>query len=76
MPGPLTLAEITSRLGGRVVGNPAIAIHGVGTLESAGSGAIAFLANPKYRSQLTATSAAAVIVSPENEALTGLPRID
>jgi len=75
MPGPLTLAEITSRLGGRVAGDPATAVDRVATLESAGSGAIAFLANPKYRSQLSATSAAAVIVSAENEALTALPRI-
>ena len=75
MPGPLTLAEITSRLGGRVAGDPATAVHRVATLESAGSGAIAFLANPQYRSQLSDTSAAAVIVSAENEALTALPRI-
>jgi UDP-3-O-[3-hydroxymyristoyl] glucosamine N-acyltransferase len=75
MPGPLTLAEITSRLGGRVAGDPATTVERVGTLERAGAGAIAFLASPKYRSQLSATSAAAVIVSPEDEALTRLPRI-
>jgi UDP-3-O-[3-hydroxymyristoyl] glucosamine N-acyltransferase len=75
MPGPLTLAEITARLGGRVAGDPATTIDRVGTLEGAGARAIAFLANPKYRAQLSTTSAAAVILSPDNEALTGLPRI-
>ena len=47
----------------------------VATLEAAGSGAIAFLANPKYRSQLAATGAAAVILSPEMAAHTALPKL-
>jgi UDP-3-O-[3-hydroxymyristoyl] glucosamine N-acyltransferase len=37
----------------------------VGTLLSAGAGQIAFLANPKYRTQLQTTQAAAVIVPPQ-----------
>ena len=39
-------------------------IQGVGTLSSAGGQEISFLANPRYQSQLGATKAAAVIVSP------------
>ncbi len=75
MPGPLTLGEIASRLGGRVAGDPQLSIRQVGSLENAGEGQIAFLANPRYKAQLAATRAAAVIVSTENEALTSLPRI-
>jgi len=70
-----TLAEIAARFGGRVVGAPQVLIRQVGTLERAGDGQIAFLANPRYRARLAATRAAAVIVGPDAEALTALPRI-
>ncbi len=75
MAGPLTLAQIASRLGGRVAGDAAVLIRQVGALESAGPGQIGFLANPKYRAQLVATRASAVILGAEAESLTELPRI-
>src|SRR3954470_4155064 len=75
MPGPLTLGEIASRLGGRVAGNPDTLIRQVGTLERAGEGEIAFFANPRYKAQLAGTRAAAVILAPQNEALTARPRL-
>lgn len=75
MPGPLTLGEIASRLGGRIAGNAQVLIRQVGSLERAGSDQIAFLANPRYKVQLGGTRAGAVIVAPEAEALTDLPRI-
>ncbi len=70
-----TLAEIASRFGGRVVGDPRVLIRQVGSLERAGEGEIAFLANPRYRARLAATRAAAVILGPDAESLTALPRI-
>jgi UDP-3-O-[3-hydroxymyristoyl] glucosamine N-acyltransferase len=60
----LTLAEIAARLGGDVLGDGQTRVFRVATLASAGSGDIAFLANPKYRSQLQTTRASAVIVAP------------
>jgi len=75
MPGPLTLGEIASRLGGRVAGDPETRIQQVGTLERAGDGEIAFFANPRYKAQLVSTRAAAVILAPQNEALTARPRL-
>jgi UDP-3-O-[3-hydroxymyristoyl] glucosamine N-acyltransferase len=75
MPGPLTLGEIASRLGGRVAGDPQTVLRQVGSLERAQADQIAFLANPKYKSRLAATRAGAVVVSAEGEALTSLPRI-
>ena len=75
MPAPLTLGEIASRLGGRVAGDPRTRIRQVGTLERASGDEIAFLANPKYRARLAATAAGAVILAPEHEGLTALPRI-
>ena len=75
MPGPLTLAQIATQLGGRIAGDPGTLIGQVGSLERAGRGQIAFLSNPKYRSQLAATGASAVIVGADAEGLTALPRI-
>jgi UDP-3-O-[3-hydroxymyristoyl] glucosamine N-acyltransferase len=75
MRGPLTLAQIASQLGGRIVGDPGVLIRQVGALESAGPGQISFVASPKYRARLAATAATAVVVGPDAESLTGLPRI-
>ena len=61
----LSLAEIAARLGGDVLGDEETRISRVATLVSAGEGDIAFLANRKYRSQLQATRAAAVILAPD-----------
>jgi len=75
MPGPLTLGEIASRLGGRVAGDPATRIRQVGSLEHAGADQIAFLSSARHKAKLSGTRAAAVILSSEHEALTSLPRI-
>ena len=75
MPGPLTLGEIASRLGGRVAGDPRTPISQVGSLERAGAGQITFVSSPRYKTKLATTRAAAVILGPEMEGLTTLPRI-
>jgi UDP-3-O-[3-hydroxymyristoyl] glucosamine N-acyltransferase len=75
MPEPLTLGEIASRLGGRIAGNARTLIRQVASLEHAQADQIAFLANPRYKSQLSATRAGAVILAAEFESLTALPRI-
>lgn len=75
MPGPFTLGQIATRLGGRVAGEAGVLIRQVGSLEGAGAGQIAFLANPKYRSQLSGTRASAVVLAAEAESFTALPRI-
>jgi UDP-3-O-[3-hydroxymyristoyl] glucosamine N-acyltransferase len=71
----LTLGQIAARLGGRVVGNPAVAVEQVASLDHAGPRHIAFFTSLRYREKLAATRAAAVVVAPEHEALTALPRI-
>jgi UDP-3-O-[3-hydroxymyristoyl] glucosamine N-acyltransferase len=75
MPGALTLAEIATRLGGRVAGDGGVRVSQVGSLENAAAGEITFLAGPKHRTKLAGTRAAAVILSKESEDLTTLPRI-
>lgn len=59
----LRLDEIVARFGGEIVGAGDTVISRIATLERAGAGDLAFLANPKYRDQLTTTHAAAVIMA-------------
>jgi UDP-3-O-[3-hydroxymyristoyl] glucosamine N-acyltransferase len=69
------LDELVARLGGELVGDPAATVDRVATLDQAGAGDLAFLANPKYQSRLASCRASAVIVAPGARALTDLPRI-
>jgi UDP-3-O-[3-hydroxymyristoyl] glucosamine N-acyltransferase len=75
MPGPFTLGQIASRLGGRVAGDPQTLIRQVGSLERAGAGQITFFSSKKLNAKLGETRAAAVILAAEHESLTALPRI-
>jgi UDP-3-O-[3-hydroxymyristoyl] glucosamine N-acyltransferase len=59
----LTLAFIVDTLGGELVGSPLLEITGLAPLESARSGHLSFLSNPRYQAQLRTTQAACVIVS-------------
>ena len=72
---PISLSELAERTGATVAGDGAVLVSHVATLESAGPGAIAFLANRKYRSQLADTRAAAVIVVPDMAGQTALPKL-
>lgn len=57
----LSVDEIVSRLGGRLVGNGALKVTGAAPLDHASGNEISFLANPKYRSQLSSTGAGVVV---------------
>ena len=58
----LRLGDIAERFGLELRGDPDTLVCGVGTLAQASSEQLGFLANPRYRSQLASSSAAAVIV--------------
>jgi UDP-3-O-[3-hydroxymyristoyl] glucosamine N-acyltransferase len=58
------LDEIVARFGGDLAGDGSTPIEGIGTLEGAGPRQLSFLANAKYRSLLSSTRAAAVIIAP------------
>ena len=75
MPGPLTLGQIVQRLGGRVAGDPQTLVHQVASLEGAQAEHISFFTGSRYRAELATTRAAAVVLGPEAEDETTLPRI-
>jgi UDP-3-O-[3-hydroxymyristoyl] glucosamine N-acyltransferase len=58
----VTARELADRFALEVHGDEAVRVHGVATLARAGSGELAFLANPRYRSQLQASGASVVVV--------------
>lgn len=57
-----TLQQIADYLGARVVGDPDVEVHGLGSLDTAAPGEITFLANPKYADKVATTLATAVIM--------------
>ena len=70
-----TLADLVARLGGEASGEVSEPLAGVSTLDEAGSSSITFLANPKYRTRLSATRAGAVILAPAYRDATNIPCI-
>jgi UDP-3-O-[3-hydroxymyristoyl] glucosamine N-acyltransferase len=64
----ITLQELAQQIGAEVVGEGAAEITACATLEEAGAGQIAFLANPRYTKQLDTTGATAVVVAPSVKA--------
>jgi UDP-3-O-[3-hydroxymyristoyl] glucosamine N-acyltransferase len=58
------LGELSERLGGELIGDPAIEVDRIGSLDTADSRTISFLAQARYRAQMEASRAACVIVAP------------
>ncbi len=67
----VTLHEIAAALGGDLLGDGQLRVGRIGPLESADGQTIAFLANPRYQSQLASTQAACVIVAPASAEMAG-----
>jgi UDP-3-O-[3-hydroxymyristoyl] glucosamine N-acyltransferase len=58
------IGELAARLGGELLGDPGLTVGRIGPLEGATPETIAFLSNPRYQSQLSASNAGCVIVGP------------
>jgi UDP-3-O-[3-hydroxymyristoyl] glucosamine N-acyltransferase len=69
------LADLVARFGGEIVGDAGVQVCGIATLRGAGPTDITFITHSKYRAELGATRAAAVIVSEAERHSTSLPRI-
>jgi len=59
----VSLGELAVRFGCELRGDPDVRVERVATLVNADSHSLAFLANPRYRTQLSDTRAAAVVMS-------------
>jgi UDP-3-O-[3-hydroxymyristoyl] glucosamine N-acyltransferase len=66
--GEYSLGDLSVRFGLGLRGEPSLRVSRVATLSHAGSGALSFLANPRYRKQMESTRATAVLVGPEHAA--------
>lgn len=64
-----TLQALSDRLGAVVEGDGHCEIVGINTLQQAQAGELSFLANPGYQRFLSSTSAAAVILKPDQASL-------
>lgn len=65
---PMRLGELASRLGLALDGDGEIEISAIAPIDEAGPGDLTFVANPKYRKQLAASRASAVILAPGEDA--------
>ena len=61
----LTLQEIARRVNGTVCGDPSIIVRGIRPLDTAESGHISFLSNPRYKKSAAESLASAIIASRE-----------
>ena len=59
-------ADLADRFALELQGDGAVRVQGVGTLARAQAGQLAFLANSKYRSQLTDAQASVVVMRAED----------
>jgi UDP-3-O-[3-hydroxymyristoyl] glucosamine N-acyltransferase len=71
----VALERLAAATGATLEGNGDVRIARVAMLDAAGPDAIAFVASPRYRSQLDGTLAAAVIVPPALAKATSLPKL-
>ncbi len=63
----VSLGELAVRFGLTLRGDPSLRVSRVATLHNAGAGAISFFANSRYRRELGATRATAVVVAERDE---------
>jgi UDP-3-O-[3-hydroxymyristoyl] glucosamine N-acyltransferase len=67
----IRLKELVESLGGQLIGDADIQVSGIAPLSDASASQITFLSNPKFRSQVSQTQAAAVILSAADDAVVG-----
>lgn len=63
------LDDLVERLGGQLLGDPAVMISGIAPLDAADATQISFLSNSRLRDKVAATQAAAVVLTEADSAL-------
>ncbi|SEU05604.1 UDP-3-O-(3-hydroxymyristoyl)glucosamine N-acyltransferase [Stigmatella erecta] len=72
---PRRLGELATHVGGELLGDAGLLIHGLNGLAEAGPGDVSFYGNTRYRRQFEATRASAVLVGRDVPAREGLSLI-
>lgn len=67
----IRLAELVDRFGGQLIGDCMLEVDGIASLEQAGATQITFLSNPRLRGEVALSSAAALIISPDDDQVVG-----
>ncbi|MDB5775278.1 MAG: lpxD [Herbaspirillum sp.] len=67
----IRLSELVERLGGQLIGDATVVVAGIAPLDAATASHITFLSNPRFRHQAEQTAAAALILSPQDDAALG-----
>ena len=65
-----TLGQIAEKIGGRLVGDPELVIHGAATLDTANATEISFIDNDRLLSRIDQSQAAAIVLTEGMEAVT------
>ena len=65
----IRLGDLVERFGGELIGDPNTQVVGIAPLTDAGVSHISFLSNSKFRAQAGQSNAAALILSPNDDAL-------
>jgi UDP-3-O-[3-hydroxymyristoyl] glucosamine N-acyltransferase len=69
-----TLNQLATQCGAEAIGDAAVVITGINTIEQAGVGDITFLSNPaRYRDALKSLSASAIILAPQQASRVSIP---
>ena len=63
------LGDLVERFGGQLAGNANLEVSGIAPLTDAGASHISFLSNSKFRAQAASSGAAALILTPADDAL-------
>ncbi len=71
----LRLDELVARLGGELIGNPAVTVSRVSSVERAEEGDLAFVSDRKYLAKLKDCRASVVVVAPDAKDAVDRPRI-
>jgi UDP-3-O-[3-hydroxymyristoyl] glucosamine N-acyltransferase len=67
----IRLGKLVERLGGQLTGDAEREVSGIAPLDAANASHVTFLSNPKLRTQAAQTQAAALILSPADDAVIG-----
>ncbi|SNS77110.1 UDP-3-O-[3-hydroxymyristoyl] glucosamine N-acyltransferase [Noviherbaspirillum humi] len=65
------LGKLVERLGGQLGGDAEVEVTGIAPIDSAGASEVTFLSNPKLRAKAAESGAAALILSPADDAAIG-----